>query len=178
MNKNSLKYVTLHKVEISCALSNDFTNLSSNIHPQGKADIEVSWRSLPQVGRKYYQITISLDEVLRHLLPERLKEGFDEIIFVKVTKDLFQFGLKIEFLLSPLNAFSKVLKTSAAFLRCAAKIDDPIHVSFSLQGFRNVFIKSVQHLKVSKLVFFLKEFLLIWQLVLISLSTKSSVEYL
>ena len=93
----------LHKVEILGTIRNNFSDLSSDVHPQCEADVKVSRSSLTKISGEDDQVTISLNEVLGHLLPERL----------------LQFRLKVEFLLSPQDTLSQILETSPTLLGCS-----------------------------------------------------------
>ena len=90
--------------------------------------------SLAEICGEDNQIAISLDEIFRHLFPE----GF------------FQLGLKVEFLLSPDDAFPEVLQSSSSLLGSSTKINDVVQVSFTSHGLRNVFIDLLKNLKVAE----------------------------
>ena len=90
--------------------------------------------SLAEICGEDNQIAISLDEIFRHLFPE----GF------------FQLGLKVEFLLSPDDAFPEVLQSSSSLLGSSTKINDVIEMCLASQGLRNVFIDFLKNLKVAE----------------------------
>ena len=96
--------------------------------------VNIPWRSLAEICGEDNQIAISLDEILRHLLPERL----------------LYLGLKVEFLLSPDNALPEVLQPSSSLLGSSTKINDVIEMCLASQGLRNVFIDFLKNLKVSE----------------------------
>merc|ERR1719193_117803 len=92
-------------------------------------------------------------------------------------KGFLSFGFKVEFFFSPLYALSQVLKPSASLFWCSAEINYMINMCFALASFRNVFVHSFKYFIVSKLVFFLKKFLLIRKLVLISLQHRELFDF-
>ena len=91
--QHSTVFISLHKIEILGAIGNDLSDFSSDVHPESEADVKVPGSSFSEIRCEDNEVTISLYEVLRHLLPERF----------------LQFWFKIEFLLSPDNTFSQIL---------------------------------------------------------------------
>ena len=95
-----LENIFLHKIKILGAICDNLPDFSPDVHPKCETDVKISGSSFPQISRKDNQVTISLNEVLRHLLPERL----------------LKFGLKIKLLFSPDNTFPQILKSGTTFL--------------------------------------------------------------